>query len=408
LLQLLIKFIVSKTITMRKIISLSAALIFCVQLSAQNWKDLHFNSVVVDTHNDILTTAIEKGYSFDQNLKGKTHSDLARFAKGGIDVQIFSIWSDGSYTHGKGFRRANQQIDTLYAVQKRNPGKMSIVTNSKELMQAVKARKLAAMIGVEGGHMIEDRLDYLDSLFNRGARYLTLTWNNSTSWASSAADESKGKQPKGLNSFGKEVVKHMNKLGMLVDLSHVGEQTFWDAIHTTTQPVIVSHSCAHALCPVSRNLTDEQIKAVGKNGGVIHLNFFSGFLDSSFFKKNRDFRRKHRAEADSLFASGRDSNTVTDMLAGKYAADAQQLRAPFSLLFDHLDHIVQLIGTEHVGLGSDFDGITSTPQRLNDVTDFPLITKELLRRGYTQEQIKGILGGNFLRLLQTVEQAAHP
>jgi membrane dipeptidase len=408
LLQLLIKFILSKTITMRKIISLIAALIFCFQLSAQNWKDLHFSSVVVDTHNDILTTAIEKGYSFDQNLKGKTHSDLARFAKGGIDVQIFSIWSDGSYTHGKGFRRANQQIDTLYAVQKRNPGKMSIVTNSKELMQAVKARKLAAMIGVEGGHMIEDRLDYLDSLFNRGARYLTLTWNNSTSWASSAADESKGKQPKGLNSFGKEVVKHMNQLGMLVDLSHVGEQTFWDAIHTTTQPVIVSHSCAHALCPVSRNLTDEQIKAVGKNGGVIHLNFFSGFLDSSFFKKNRNFRRKHRAEADSLFASGRDSNTVTDMLAEKYAADAQQLRAPFSLLFDHLDHIVQLIGTEHVGLGSDFDGITSTPQRLNDVTDFPLITKELLRRGYTQEQIKGILGGNFLRLLQTVEQAAHP
>lgn len=393
---------------MRKIISLSAALIFCVQLSAQNWKDLHFSSVVVDTHNDILTTAIEKGYSFDQNLKGKTHSDLARFAKGGIDVQIFSIWSDGSYTQGKGFRRANQQIDTLYAVQKRNPGKMSIVTNSKELMQAVKARKLAAMIGVEGGHMIEDRLDYLDSLFNRGARYLTLTWNNSTSWASSASDESKGKQPKGLNHFGKEVVKHMNQLGILVDLSHVGEQTFWDAIHTTTQPVIVSHSCAHALCPVSRNLTDEQIKAVGKNGGVIHLNFFSGFLDSSFFKKNRDFRRKHRAEADSLFAIGKDSNTVTDLLAGKYAADAQQLRAPFSLLFDHLDHIVQLIGTEHVGLGSDFDGITSTPQRLNDVTDFPLITKELLRRGYTEEQIKGILGGNFLRLLQTVEQAAHP
>lgn len=393
---------------MRRIISLSAALIICIQLPAQNWKDLHFGSVVVDTHNDILTTAIEKGYSFDQNLKGKTHSDLARFAKGGIDVQIFSIWSDGSYTHGKGFRRANQQIDTLYAVQKRNPGKMSIVTSSKELMQAVKARKLAAMIGVEGGHMIEDRLDYLDSLFNRGARYLTLTWNNSTSWASSAADESKGRQPKGLNQFGKEVVKHMNQLGMLVDLSHVGEQTFWDAIQTTTQPVIVSHSCAHALCPVSRNLTDDQIKAVGRNGGVIHLNFFSGFLDSSFFKKNRDFRRKHRAEADSLFASGKDTNTVTELLAEKYAKDAQQLRAPFSLLFDHLDHIVQLIGTEHVGLGSDFDGITSTPQKLNDVTDFPLITQELLRRGYTQEQIKGILGGNFLRLLQAVEQSAHP
>lgn len=406
--ELLITFSISKTTTMRKVISLAAVLICSIQLFAQNWKDFHFSSLVVDTHNDILTTVIEKGYSFDQNLKGKTHSDLIRFAKGGIDVQIFSIWCDGSYTHGKGFRRANQQIDTLYAVQRRNPAKMTIVTNSKQLLQVVQEKKLAAMIGVEGGHMIEDRLDYLDSLYNRGARYLTLTWNNSTNWASSAADEYKGKQPKGLNDFGKQVVKHMNELGMLVDLSHVGEQTFWDAINTTSQPIIVSHSCSHALCPVSRNLTDEQIKAVGKNGGVIHLNFFSGFLDSTFFKKNREFRRKHRAEADSLFATGKDTNTVTDMLAEKYAADAQQLRAPFSLLFDHLDHIVKLIGTEHVGLGSDFDGITSTPQKLNDVTDFPLITQQLVRRGYTAQQIKNILGGNFLRLLQTVEHPSHP
>lgn len=406
--QLLIKFSISKTITMRKAILIISALFLCTQISAQSWRQLHFNSIVVDTHNDILTTAIEKGYSFDQNLKGKTHSDLNRFAKGGIDVQIFSIWCDGSYTKGKGFRRANQQIDTLYAVAKRNPEKMSIVRNSAELMQAVKDHKLAAMICVEGGHMIEDRLDYLDSLYNRGARYLTLTWNNSTSWASSAADESKGKQPRGLTEFGKQVVQHMNQLGMLVDLSHVGEQTFWDAINTTSQPVIVSHSCAHALCPVSRNLTDEQIKAVGKNGGVIHLNFYSGFLDSSFSKKNRAFRKQHRAEADSLIASGKDSITVMDMLAEQYKADAQKLRAPFNLVFDHLDHIVKLIGADHAGLGSDFDGITSTPQKLNDVTDYPLITQELIRRGYTQEQIKNILGGNFIRLLQSVERAAHP
>ena len=393
---------------MRKISLSCFVSLFCLQLSAQAWKDLHFGSIVVDTHNDILTTAFEKGLSFDKDLRGKTHSDLSRFAKGGVDVQVFSIWCDGTFINGKGYARANQQIDTLYAVQRRNPGKMNIVTNSGQLMQAVKEKKLAAMIGVEGGHMIENRLDYLDSLYDRGARYLTLTWNNSTPWASSAADESKGKQPKGLNDFGKQVVKHMNKLGMLVDLSHVGEQTFWDAINTTTKPVIVSHSCAHALCPVSRNLTDEQIKAVGKNGGVIHLNFYSGFLDSSFFKKNREFRRKHRAEVDSLRAAGTDSVAITEMLAEKYRADAKLLRAPFSLLFDHLDHIVQLIGTDHVGLGSDYDGITSVPQQLDDVTQFPLITKELLRRGYTPQQVKNILGGNFIRLLSTVEQPAKP
>ncbi|NML19870.1 membrane dipeptidase [Pseudoflavitalea sp. G-6-1-2] len=393
---------------MRKSFFFFWILFACHQLSAQGWKDLHFKSIVVDTHNDILTTAFEKNLSFDNDLKGKTHSDLKRFAKGGIDVQIFSVWCDGSFGKGKGFARANQQIDTLYAVQRRNPGKMMIVTNSTELQQAVKSNKLAAMIGVEGGHMIEDRIDYLDSLYKRGARYLTLTWNNSTSWASSAHDESKGKSPKGLNDFGKEVVRHMNKIGMLVDLSHVGEQTFWDAINTTTLPVIVSHSCAHALCPVFRNLTDDQIKAVGKNGGVIHLNFFSGFVDSNFFKKIRAFESRHRAEKDSLQAAGNSEEVISDMLATKYPSEVNQIRAPFSLLFDHLDHIVKLIGTDHVGLGSDFDGVTSTPQKLNDVTDFPLITKELMRRGYTHQQISNILGGNFLRLLQSVEQGAKP
>lgn len=393
---------------MRK--SLFSFLLFsaCHQLSAQAWKELHFKSIVVDTHNDILTTAFEKKLSFDNDLKGKTHSDLKRFAKGGIDVQIFSVWCDGSFGIGKGFARANQQIDTLYAVQQRNPTRMTIVTNSAELLQAVKAGKLAAMIGVEGGHMIEDRLDYLDSLYKRGARYLTLTWNNSTSWASSALDESSNKTPKGLNDFGKQVVHHMNQLGMLVDLSHVGEQTFRDAINTTTQPVIVSHSCAHALCPVFRNLTDEQIKAVGKNGGVIHLNFFSGFVDSNFFKKIHAFETRHRAERDSLQAAGNSEDAAADLLAAKYPSEVNQIRAPFSLLFDHLDHIVKLIGTDHVGLGSDFDGVTSTPQKLNDVTDFPLITKELMRRGYTHQQISNILGGNFLRLLQSVERGAKP
>ncbi len=371
---------------------------------AQSYQKLHNKAIVVDTHNDILSKCIENGYSFDQDLTGKTHSDLQRFKEGGIDVQIFSIWCDGSQP--KPFAYANRQIDTLYATALRNAGKMTIVFTSHELLKTVHNKKLAAMIGVEGGHMIENDLNKLDSLYKRGARYMTLTWNNSTPWATSAMEETRDSllhQPKGLNDFGRNVVKRMNELGMLVDLSHVGEKTFWDAISTTTKPVLVSHSCVYNLCPAYRNLKDDQIKAVGKNGGVIHLNFFSGFLDSTYDKKEREFLRRHKEERDSLLKTNIGSSAANKVLNAKYKDEVDAMKAPFHLLFDHLDYIVKLIGVDHVGLGSDFDGINSTPQQLNSVTDFPLITKELLARGYGKKDIRKILGGNFLRLLKANE-----
>ncbi|MGB8192989.1 MAG: dipeptidase [Chitinophagaceae bacterium] len=381
--------------------------------AGQPAKKLHYKAVVIDTHNDILTTAVEDSVKIDGNLKGKTHSDLTRLKEGGVDVQIFSVWCDGTYGNGKAFAMANREIDTLYAVIARNPEKIVLVRSPAELKQAVRKNKIAAMIGVEGGHMIEERLDYLDSLYNRGTRYLTLTWNNSTSWATSAMFESAPQPPpppppetgagprkKGLTDFGKQVVKRMNELGMIVDVSHVGEQTFWDAINTTTKPVIASHSCAHALCPVFRNLKDDQIRAIAKNGGVIHLNFFSGFIDSNFFKRNDAFSQKHKAERDSLLKLNPEPYFADAKLFSKYADEVKDLRPPLSALLDHLDYIVKLAGVDHVGLGSDFDGVSSTPQQLDDVTSFPLITQELLKRGYTKKQVKKILGGNFLRVFE--------
>jgi membrane dipeptidase len=336
-------------------------------LQSQWSRKFHFKSVVIDTHNDVLTAAVEDGHAIDGNLKGKTHSDLRRFMEGGVDVQIFSVWCDGTYGNGKAFARANREIDTLYAVAARNPERMMIVQSPAELKTALRQKKLGAMIGVEGGHMIEDRLDYLDSLYRRGTRYMTLTWNNSTSWATSAMDESSAafrtsERKLGLTDFGRQVVKRMNELGMIVDLSHVGEQTLLDALNTSTKPVIASHSCVHAICPVFRNLKDAQIRAIAKNGGVIHLNFFSGFVDSSF-------------------------NRI-------------KIRPPLSALLDHLDYIVKLVGVDHVGLGSDFDGITSAPQQLDDVTSYPLITQELFKRGYSKKAVRKILGGNFMRVFQ--------
>ena len=375
------------------------------QTEKRSYKKFHDKAIVVDTHNDILETCFGKGYSFDQDLRGKTHSDLQRFKEGGIDVQIFSIWCDGNQKDP--FTYANRQIDTLYATALRHPDKIEIVKTEAQLLVAVHQHKLAAMIGVEGGHMIENDLNKLDSLYKRGARYMTLTWNNSTPWATSAMGETRDSilhQAKGLSDFGKNLVRHMNEIGMLLDLSHVGEQTFWDAINTSTKPVLVSHSCVYNLCPVFRNLKDDQIKAIGKNGGVIHINFYSGFLDSTYDRKDAAFSKKHKAEKDSLLKVNPEPYFANNYLYAKYKDEVEDMRAPFHLLFDHIDYIIKMIGVEHVGLGSDFDGINSTPQQLAGVQDYPLITQELLARGYSKKDILKILGGNFLRLLKENEK----
>lgn len=394
---------------------------------AQSFQKLHQKSLVVDTHNDVMISILE-GLNIENDLTGKTHSDIGRFKKGGVDIQIFSIWSDERYELGKGFKYANRQIDSLYSIVLRNPDKMMFVKTPKELKLAVRKKKLGVMMGLEGGHMIENNLEYLDNLYERGVRYMTLTWNNSTSWGTSALDEELQKQLKqrsanrnnsgskdsaslassagggregvGLTDFGRTIVRRMNQLGMLVDLSHVGEQTFWDAMAIVTKPVIVSHSCVYNLCPHRRNLKDDQIKAVGKNGGVIHLNFYSGFLDSNYERRKTTFFSHHAKELDSLKSLKWPSFDIDIWMSKKYPVEMQSLRPPLSLLLDHLDYIVKMIGVDHVGLGSDFDGIESAPQELNDVTDFPLITKGLMERGYSKREIKKILGDNFLRIFK--------
>lgn len=386
-----------------KLTFIAATLLLSYTTKGQDYKKLHLKATVIDTHNDFISTGIEKGRSFDQDLRGITHSDLNRMKEGGVDVQVFSIFCDENYGSGRAYAFANREIDTLYATVGRNPEKMIIVRNPDDLKNAVKQGKLGAMIGVEGGHMIEDKIEYLERLYDRGARYLTLTWNNSTAWASSAADERANKDlghPFGLNGFGETVVKKMNELGMMVDVSHVGEKTFYDALRISTKPVIASHSCTYTLCPVPRNLTDDQIKMIGKNKGVIQLNFYSGFVDSTFREKNNAFIRKHKAEKDSLLKINPSDFYANLFLHEKYKPEIDNVRPPLTLLIDHLDHIVKLIGVDHVGLGSDFDGINSSPRELNEVSDMPLITEELIKRGYSKKDIRKILGENFIRVFK--------
>jgi membrane dipeptidase len=368
-------------------------------VAAQPGKKIHFKSILIDTHNDIPTTAIDKGVSFDQDLLHKTHSDLQRMKEGGVDAQFFSIWCDGNKVQP--YAWANREIDTVMAWTNRNPTKMMQAFTAADIVSAAKQKKLAVLFGVEGGHMIENDLGKLDALYKRGVRYMTLTWNNSTDWATSALDETTkadSLKHKGLTDFGKQIVKHMNELGMLVDLSHVGEQTFWDAIAVSSKPILVSHSCVYTLCPFRRNLKDDQIKAVAKNGGVIHLNFYSGFLDPKFEARSDAFTAKHKTEMDSMLKINPEPYFMQVYLFNKYPDEVKSLRPPLSLLLDHLDYIVKLVGVDYVGLGSDFDGVNSLPEGLEGVEDFPKITAELVKRGYSKKDISKILGGNFLRV----------
>ncbi len=390
-------------------------LIICIflsqQIKAQSFQKIHRKAIVVDTHNDFLMLVTDEAtvkyrnneLAFDKDLKGKTHTDLARQKKGGLDVQVFSVFCTGDIKNP--FLFANKQIDSLDAVIARHPNEMMKALNSTALLQAVKQHKIVAMAGVEGGHMIENELSKLDALYQRGARYMTLTWNNSTSWATSAFDETfkKDLPHKGLTDFGKQVVNRMNQLGMMVDISHVGEQTFWDVINTTAKPVIASHSSVYNLCNHQRNLKDDQIIAIAKNGGVIQVNFNPPFIDSSFAKKETIFFQQHKTETDSLFNAGMNGWVMENYFYNKYKDEANAIRPSLSLLMQHIEYIIKLVGVDYVGLGSDFDGINLTPQQLDDVTGYPFITKALVEKGYSKKDINKILGENFLRVLKANE-----
>jgi membrane dipeptidase len=377
-------------------------LLFTLATFAQNVNQIHQKAILIDTHNDAISNQLITKADLGK-LQTTGNFDLVRARQGGLDVQVFSIWCGDQYGNGTAYAFANREIDSLCALINRNPDKIKLVRTAADLQKTVKQNKLAAMIGVEGGHMIEDRLDYIDSLHKRGMAYLTLTWNNSTSWATSARDETlygDTLKHKGLTDLGKQVVKKLNNLGVMIDLSHPGEQTFNDVMAITTKPVIASHSCVYALNPHRRNLKDYQLKAIAKNGGVVFLNFYSGFIDSTYDAKHEAYLAKHKTELDSLTKIYNDYDLASIRLNVIHKEESNQFRPPLSMLIKHIDYMVKLIGADHVGIGSDFDGAESYPQGLDSVTDYPKITAELLKLGYSEKDLDKILGGNFIRVLR--------
>ncbi len=354
----------------------------------------------IDTHNDVLSKQISNGDDLGV-LQSNVQLDLPKAAEGHLEAQVFSIWCGEEYGPGKAFARANQEIDSLYALIKRYPTKIFLARDAKDIEH--RGRRMAALIGVEGGHMIEERMDYLDSLASRGMIYMTLTWNNSTSWATSARDETLKKDSLphlGLTDKGRAIVRHMNDLGVIVDVSHVGDRTIEDVLATSTKPVIASHSSVYALDPFRRNLKDAQLKAIAEKGGVVFVNFYSGFLDSTYAPKQLAFLAAHKAEVDSLTRLLNDHDEAVIRLYSLYPKDADALRPPFEMLIHHIDYIAKLIGVDHVGIGSDFDGAESYPLGMNDVRDYPKIAEALAKLGYSQADIQKIAAGNFLRVLR--------
>lgn len=385
-------------------IILTFLFVISIQLvQAQSAKKLHYKAILIDTHNDVLSSSVLDGKDISHRLT-TGQSDLDRWKEGGVDVQFFSVWTDRTPRNKEGFfKDANQEIDSLEIITLRNADRMTLATTYKQVKKGIRQNKLVALIGVEGGHMIENDMAKLDSLDKRGMQYMTLTWNNSTNWATSAMDETQHADSlphKGLTEFGKQVVRRMNELGVIVDLSHVGEQTFYDAIATTTKPVLLSHSSVWNICPVFRNVKDAQIKAVAKNGGVICVNFYSGFLDSNFAKKMDQLEATAGKRIRDSLGPNYDAAKLNGILSKYYSDQLESYRPSFTKIVDHIDYIVKLVGDDYVGIGSDFDGVSSLPVGMDDVTKYPLITEELKRRGYSNKSIKKILGGNVLRVMK--------
>src|SRR6202451_3665230 len=374
---------------------------------------IQHSAIVVDTHADTPQRFLDEGFdigSTDPNDIG--HLSLEKARHGNLGAEFFSIWVDPETNQGHYARHTFELIDTVYEQAARHPDRMMMAFSVADIERAHKQKKLAALMGIEGGHSIENSIRVLRDYYRLGVRYMTLSWSNTNEWADSSGDidDPKIQHHNGLTDFGKQVVLEMNRLGMIVDISHVADKTFWDAIAVTKAPVIASHSSARALSNAPRNMTDDMLRAVAKNGGVVQVNFFSGFDDETFRKRMLD-QEKDQAAAiqkyvDHLKADGK-TVTYVDMDRIEREWMAMIPRPPFKVLIDHIDHIAKVAGVDYVGLGSDFDGVSgATPQGMDSAADLPKITQALLDRGYTAEDIRKILGGNLLRVFREVEKVS--
>lgn len=360
-------------------------------------KKIHFSSLVMDTHIDVTPNLQREGWKFDERHT-TGHVDLPRMKEGGLNGLFFSIYMSGTITGPKAVNDALQRIAAVHKLAEDMPDKVMLCTSAADILQARKQGKIAGLMGMEGGHMINNSLPVLRMYAALGVRYLTLTHTVNTDWADSSGDEPKHN---GLTAFGKEVVRELNKLGMMVDVSHVADKTFWDALEISQAPIIASHSSCRALSGHPRNMTDEMIKALAAKGGVIQINYLDSYIDNDLYLWGQKTQAARRELAQKY--PGRENLTKIREELEKQFGPAP--KASWERIVDHIDHAVKLVGADHVGLGSDFDG-ASMPVGMEDCTKLPKITEALLRKGYKEADIRKILGENTVRLLGEVEKVS--
>jgi membrane dipeptidase len=340
-------------------------------------KTITKSAILIDTHNDIPSFTIDGA---DIGNAPKNYTDIPRLRKGGVGAIFFSVFVDAKYVNGNhSANRALEMIDTVYHdILDRYPDTFVLALTADDIVRAHRRHKIAGLMGIEGGHAIEDSVRLLRDYYRLGVRYMTLTHFNSNNWADSSGDinDPNVQHHNGLTPFGKDVVREMNRLGMMVDISHVSDKTFYDALETSQAPLIASHSSARAVTNVPRNMTDDMIKALAAKGGVIQINIYCAF--------------------------------ISQKSADAHAADpkAELVRATLDDVVAHIDHVRQIAGIDAIGLGTDFDGITCAPLGLDDVSMFPNLTRALLQKGYSAADLKKIYGGNTLRLMRQVEKVA--
>ena len=375
---------------------------------------IHDSAIVIDTHADTPQRFLDDGFDMgNTDPKDIGHISLDKARAGNLGAEFFSIWVDPETNQGHFAKHTLELIDSVYQQAERHPDRMMMAFSVADIERAHKQKKLAALMGIEGGHSIENSLALLRDYYRLGVRYMTLSWSNTNEWADSSGDinDPKVQHHNGLTDFGKQVVLEMNRLGMIVDISHVADKTFWDAIAVTKAPVIASHSSARALTNAPRNMTDDMLRAVAKNGGVVDVNFFSGFDDQKYLDALMAHSKEQDAAVKAYFDKLKaDGKTPTYMAAESIQREwmAKIPRPPFKVLIDNIDHIAKVAGVDHVGLGSDFDGVSgATPAGMDSAADLPKITQGLLDRGYSPEDIHKILGGNVLRVFGEVERVSH-
>jgi membrane dipeptidase len=364
---------------------------------------IHGRAIAVDMHADTTQRLVDESLDLEKELTDG-HFDVARAKQGGLDAQFFSIWVEPQLFGGGGpaaVRRADIQISAIHELTRKYPQTWSLATSAEDIRRIANEGKLAALMGMEGGYAIDEKLENVERYYKMGVRYMSPAWSVSTTWAGSSGDETGS--GRGLNDFGKSVIREMNRLGMMIDVSHVSDKTFWDIINNSSSPVIATHSGCRAIANVPRNLSDEMIQAIAKSKGVVNVIFYPEHLEPGYSEKKKEVDREIAPLVQRASDAEKGNAVHKKMERDRVRREEYAKRLPavsVERLVDHIDHVVKLVGVDYVGIGSDFDGVQVTLSDLATVADLPNLTRELLRRGYVASDIEKILGGNMLRVME--------